>query len=573
MTVADLLLDPRRPYKPLDVGNGIVAGTVSGSGRLLSLGITHPVHGRVVLTDAPAFPEDQRADPAAVRAYRAALADPQRAGAGFSFTSGATEARLRDDRIPVISGAHRGGAWELVTVAPADRSGLVQLARGTGAPPDGGWIGRLRLGRAAYTQLTEGGPLPVPPSRPLISRQGDLVTIDDRALGAAAAWIVRPPVATDAGWIALATFTLATDVATAAAEARGLADDAETLVVATARPPSGPADRAWPVRRAVHYVRDCATTRVGPETVAILADHELLPLVWTRDAYFVCLLLDALGPGDPGRDLVPAFVRWLFTVAERPGGWWPRASLASGQVKDRAFQLDQQLYPVLLAARTSLFTTEARAVLDLLLERRTTFGLIATDETPADDRLAQPYHFSSHVLLWHTLRTIGHPQVEAVRAATLAAFTLNGAFAYAVGGPQGAGARAYHDANDLPTALAPAWGFCAADDPRWQRTIERAWSPANAGFFSSPPGGLGGLGSLHTPHPWPLGDLQRRIIAAATNDAAGLAAADGRLDRVQTWDGLLPEAYDQTGAVASRHWFAWPAALRAWLLLGAPSGG
>jgi meiotically up-regulated gene 157 (Mug157) protein len=41
-----------------------------------------------------------------------------------------------------------------------------------------------------------------------------------------------------------------------------------------------------------------------------------------------------------------------------------------------------------------------------------------------------------------------------------------------------------------------------------------------------------------------------------------------RLERRETWDGLLPEAYDETtGAVASRHWFAWPAALRALLLL------
>jgi hypothetical protein len=39
-----------------------------------------------------------------------------------------------------------------------------------------------------------------------------------------------------------------------------------------------------------------------------------------------------------------------------------------------------------------------------------------------------------------------------------------------------------------------------------------------------------------------------------------------RLARVETWDGLLAEAYDEaTGAVAARHWFAWPAALRALL--------
>jgi hypothetical protein len=51
-------------------------------------------------------------------------------------------------------------------------------------------------------------------------------------------------------------------------------------------------------------------------------------------------------------------------------------------------------------------------------------------------------------------------------------------------------------------------------------------------------------------------------------DAARVRRAEARLRAVETWDGLLPEAYDErSGAVASRHWFAWPAALRA--LLGA----
>ena len=561
---------------------------MSGTGRLLSLGTTHPEHGRVVLTDAPAFPEDRRNDPAAVRAYRAALADPGRAGAGFAFAAEASEARLRDDRIPVARGGAGDAAWEITTFAPAGRAGIVQLVRGTGTPPDGAWTGTLRLGRAAYTQLTEGGPLPPEPTAPETTREGDLLTIRDPALGAAAAVVVRPPTpnATDqtegTGWTAVAAAAIATDLAAAATEALDLADNAAALLAAEGPQTSGLirgfAALPWPVRRAVHYALDCVATRVGPGTVAILADHELLPLVWTRDASYVCALLDALPPSDAVREVVPSFVRWLYTVAERPGGWWPRSSLASGQAKDRAFQLDQQLYPVLLAERTGLFAADAAAVIEKLLARRSPFGLIATEETPADDRLTQPYHFSSHVLLWHALATLRHPEAAAVRTATLRHFSASvdggRGFAYAVAGADGAGARDYHDANDLPTALAPSWGFCAADDPRWQRTVDRAWSPANAGFFAGGAGERGGLGSLHTPHPWPLGDLQARIVAGARGDRDGVAAADARLALVETWDGLLPEAYDEaTGAVASRHWFAWPAALRAWLLLAPPTGG
>jgi uncharacterized protein len=75
-------LDPKRSYKPLDVGNGIVSGTLTPNGRWLSLGVAHPLHGRVVMTDADAFPDEKRLDQPAVRAYRASLACPPRQGLG-----------------------------------------------------------------------------------------------------------------------------------------------------------------------------------------------------------------------------------------------------------------------------------------------------------------------------------------------------------------------------------------------------------------------------------------------------------------------------------------------------------
>jgi meiotically up-regulated gene 157 (Mug157) protein len=188
---------------------------------------------------------------------------------------------------------------------------------------------------------------------------------------------------------------------------------------------------------------------------------------------------------------------------------------------------------------------------------------VPTAETPADDPLRQPYHFSSHVLLWHVLKAFSHPAAEEIRAATLEHFGVEGRFAYAVTGPQGQGARHYHDANDLPTVFAPGWGFCTSDDPRWRATIAFGWSEANEGYF---PGRFGGLGSLHTPRPWTLGDLQEIVVARVTGDRDRERRARDRLVSVETWDGLLAEAYDEaTGAVAARHWFAWPAALRALL--------
>lgn len=528
------------------MGNGIVSGSIGPDARWLSLGIAHPHQGRVVLTGVAPFPEDARHDPAVVRRYRAALAADDRPGLGPELGEPVAHALL-EAALPSVRFA--GGA-EAIAFAPAGRAGAVLLVRGaSGAALQG----RLELQRAAYTQLTEGGPL-----RPWRPGAQDAVTS-------------ATAVARDGSGIALA-LAFGPDAVAAASEAQALAGSAAALLAKEllARRTAPWAGLPWPVRRAVAYALDCAACAV-PGATALLADHELLPLVWTRDAYYVARLLLRVAPRDPRvRSVVDGFLTWCFERAERPGGWWPRSALASGQAKDLAFQLDQQLYPPLLLAEHARLTGDRtlldrhrQAAADVLdaLGARAVDGLIATSETPADDALAEPFHFSSHVLLWRTLRAFGR-DAEPLRRRIRERFTRDGRFAYAIGTD---GARHYHDANDLPTVLAPAWGFCAADDPVWLATVAAAWSERNEAHVDGP---LGGLGSLHTLHPWPLGDLQRVIVARARGDGTAEAAAWERLDRVSTWDGLLPEAYDErTGAVASRHWFAWPVAVRGLLEL------
>jgi len=477
----------------------------------------------------------------------------------------------------------------VITLAPRGRRGGLQVVRvaARDAPIGVGteWDGKMRLGRAAYTQLTPGGALPAAPSNPKTGEDGQLMWLDDRELGASAAIALPTPANVPAGMSLpfVVAIGLAETLDEAVSEAIALAGEANDLLGAEVRERrswwqgvgrAAESDRA--IRRAAAYALDCAAARAGDDLLAVLADHEILPLVWTRDAYYVSRMLLELAPHDEHvRAAVDGFLRWLFEAAERPGGWWPRASLANGIAKDPVFQLDQQLYPFLLLEDHARLTGEGELadryatkrdeIIRALLARRTAFGLIAADETPADDPSEQPFHFSSHVLLWRVLRDLDPPAAAAVRAATLAHFSDAGRFAYAVRGASAEGARHYHDANDLPTVFAPAWGYCDADDPVWRATIDFAWSPENDGYFA---GALGGLGSLHTPHPWPLGDLQDIVVARVLGDAARERRGWERLDRVETWDGLLPEAYDETtGAVASRHWFAWPAALRALLAL------
>jgi len=585
-------LDPRKPYKPLDLGNGIVSGTLAPNGRWLSLGIAHPIHGRVELTTAPPFTGDRFVQ-AAVRAYRAELADPRRLSFGFDLLDfAASSVWLDEDSFPHAVVDRSQGRFEVTTVAPDGRAGAVQLLRiEARAHIDGpSWDGAIRLSRAEYTQLTPGGPLPAAPSANRSGLDGAVFWIDDRALEAAAAIAQSDPVIIDPGADArvVLAIALAGTRGAAIAEATALAREGEELMAAAVEQRR----KLWtgcdvaseiqrPIRKGTGYALDCAASRLVPNldgpwsrelgTVAVLADHQILPLVWTRDAYYVCRALLSIAPRDAATDrLMSGFVDWLFGVAAGP--WWGRALLANGKAKDRQFQLDQQIYPPLLVADWARTTdrprlddrrSECDQVIEGLLARRSEHGLIATEETPGDDPLVQPFHFSSHVLLWHLLDVFDHPAAGEVRDATLRHFTSAGRFAYAIAGPDGAGARHYHDANDLPTVFAPGWGFCAADDPRWRATIDFAWSPANEGYFA---GALSGLGSVHTPHPWPLGDLQEIVVARVTQDPERERRAKARLERVETWDGMLPEAYDETsGAVASRHWFAWPAALRALL--------
>ena len=504
----------------------------------------------------------------------------------MSFLEGPADAFLVEDSLPLAVHDRDEARIEVTTVAPRGRTGAVQIVRVIARAPlrlVPEWSGHPRLGRADYTQITEGGPLPHPPVAPRQGRDGAALWIEDAALGAAVAFLVPAPIELRSGESGLLVAALAFGgrLADAIAEVRALARDASEGVGAEVRSRRAfwtglglGRDAAHPVRRGVGYALDCAASRITDRAVAIITDHEILPLVWTRDAYYICRALLAAAPSDPAvRGAVNGFIAWLFEVAERPDGAWPRASLETGRAKDVAFQLDHQLYPPLLVADHARLTGDpaqrerydlaCRDTLERILAKRSAFGLVPTAETPADDPSRQPYHFSSHVLLWHVLRGFDHSAAEEIRAATLEHFTSEGRFAYAIAGPRGEGARHYHDANDLPTVFAPGWGFCAADDPRWRATLAFAWSSDNEGYF---PGTFGGLGSLHTPRPWTLGDLQEVVVARVTADPAREARARERLTKVETWDGLLAEAYDEaTGAVAARHWFAWPTALRALL--------
>jgi len=570
--------------KPLDIGTGRVCASFDlETAAWLSIGTPHPEVGFVELANLPPFDERRRGDPDATRAHRLRMTLGEHAFLALEV----------DGTRPIMAARPGEATWSApgievrATAEPGSRT-IRQEWRLTRA----GEV-RLRLGgrldRPALAEITELDP-PTPTgarTRPEII--GGVVRLTADALGAASEVGVVGPRVTWSGegddLVGLVMSGAGTRLTLEVTLAATAAADA-AWVVAPPQPPSG---LGGLVDQALAYIRGCTALEVAPGERTMLTDHRILPLSWTRDAYWQALaLLAADAPGD--RERVADHLRWLWGRCERPDGRWVRSHHANGRRKDLAFQADQQLYPLVELAdywRLTHLLPEGvdwdaeverawEAALDAVDPR---VGLMASTENAADDPAAAPFIGASQILLWYAARRIAELAKRGVLSAEAGAFDrvaadvrrafrariadAAGAWAYAVDGP--GGRVDYHDANDLPVAVAPIWGFCDANDPGWRATMAFAFSPANPAWFQ---GDRPGLGSAHTPGPWTLGDVQAWVNATTVGDDEAAAAVLRRLETVAFVDGMLPEAYAATGDTRVRHWFAWPgAALAAMRLL------
>lgn len=632
-------LDPTQGYKPLDFGGGGITGSINRDGRITAINTYHPEHGYVTLASAPPFDESQRYNPSAVRAYRKSLVDL--AGYGLKFFDVpivSYEAFLIEDAIPHLKLTLENGVTaEVITFisTPTDGKATIfhwwqfseyeELAY---------FSGKIWLQRCAYTQLTEGGPIPMPPveTKVIFQRKLGFIQVQNKLLDVTAALIGYGCIDNPDGSVEFQKdgmhfpnpgdewgggnghkeylFTFGIGHGEYKAEENQLAIwsyGSEYLIKITFdiwqarwqgwQYDNHPLDLS--LRRALVYALHCCIP-VDENSICLITDHQLLPLAWTRDAYYTIMPLLRWRP--EFHETVKKHLHWLFEVAQRPNGYWGRAYLTNGRVKDNSFQLDQQLYPLLElaeyiettgdSATWEKFQPHVEKIMGMLLDKIGNAGLqpsaadtalkdgvegyalFPTDETPADDPVHLPYHLSSHILFWHTLQKLSpltggkwDSLAEQIRQAVYEKFVAMPSpkegegekiFAYLT---NGAGQHHfYHDANDLPLALAPHWGFCTADDPIWLATMNFAFSENNAGgFYGTAADEFRGLGSVHTPSAWPLGDVQEILFAQAIGDADRKNRVVAKLAKVAQWDGALPEAYHvQTGEVVSRHWFAWP---------------
>jgi hypothetical protein len=624
--------------KPLDVGNGQVCASFALDGSWLSLGCPHPTHGFVELNGAPAFDEALRGRPDAVRRYRRQLT--LAGNAALRLTGGVPDLvpEPGPPGRPRWSGADRAGSHRAEAWAAAGRPAVTQRHLWRAGPDLRPrrlvLVASARLQRPSFAEITEVSPLPPPPSAASTTAEGTVLHLRDRALPAAARVEVAVTGGTTEGWRVDAgaarlpiawdprrESTLELTLTWALAPGDPPVPDGWPLPDAPGDHPGGPPGPGRPraalppsrlhlparwrpwlsdlVDGVLGYVLGCTALAVAPGERCLVTDHRLLQLSWTRDAYYQASLLLAARHREPrALPVVAEHLRWLWGRCDRADGWM-RSHLPNGAVKDRAFQADQQLYPLLelLDYREAAGAwpeappgrggwSEVVAETWRALPVDPGLGLLAGEENPADDPASLPFLLSTQVLLWHTATRLGGhagdlgleagalgEAADTVRAAIRERFACPGPFgtqwAYETDG-LGRGRR-YHDANDLPTAFAPLWGLCPPDDRHWSATMRFALDPANPGWS---PGPWGGLGSAHTPGTWPLGDIQEWVAASLLGDTGRAERALERLLAVAAPDGLLPETYHSaTGRWLARPWFAWPAATLAALALGAWNTG
>lgn len=608
-------LDPAQGTKPLDFGGGGITGSINLNGRFIAINTYHPEHGYITLTSIPPFPNEDRYDQAKVRAYRKSLVHNEGFGLQFEQDIIKREYFLIEDAVPYIRFtladdtiaeciiSHNEVSIDVFPIHNIDYFvSAIQNWRFSSDNVQAKVIGKVWIKRAEYTQLTEGGIVPAPKAETkiwgkiensLINESLDIwsvIKIQGTTLShenSDGSINFSPEIMKLQNQYSL-QFSYLTD--------SRLPENQLENQLATAKR-ENVFNKSLVVSRSHAYANIC-----NFPNGCMITDHMILPLLWTRDSYYVAKSMLNWHP--QGRQIMFSHLQWLFNTAWRGTYWkrgnrplkiaWGRSYMANGMPKDnKAFQFDQQLYPFLELAEyfeylessgakkseveTELWNTALEEFISLgnkIIHSGELYSMamVGIDETPADDELDYQFHFSTTILFWYVLMKL-KPHlpskdsnrindalwwIERSKNSIVKSFITKHKdkkiYAYATAG--GDNPYIYHDANDIPLVMMPLWGFCDKDDEIWLNTIEFAFSEDNPGFYD------GVLGSVHSPAPWALGDAQELIFCKVVGDRERYQRVWERLEKVAQWDGTLPEAYNiDDFSVYSRHWFAWPNAM------------
>jgi hypothetical protein len=645
--------------KPLDIGCGRLTASIDPNGLFCSMNGYHSKQGYITCSSLPPFSNEKWYNSDDVRSYRKRIAGEIRGDsepAGFGVipvpADEAFETRRFVDEDGNAGIYYVGNELQVFSVYRAavirntpvivqslfihNRSTIDQEVRIQIG-------GTLSLKRCAYGQLTEGGPIPMPASTNRIAAEGNAIHIVNEHLPAKieiCGFEEGRPISLQAFAGVFGEPTNYTHFHTILAgqgnahpltfiyqmvEDVNAGTDPETLLEAlkVGREAGAPFMKAMAkgllasdseqaeaiqfiVKRNIQYITSCCSVPTVEDAYCIITDHQLLPLSWNRDAYYMMKLLMEASKQErmtsvPERErlltIVKGHLLWMFEQAQRPQRYWGRAYLTNGYCKDAVFQLDQQCYPLLELVEYFEWTGDrdtvvrvlptVNKIIDMILQHKhEERWVFLTGETPADDEVEYPFHFSSQVLAWRTFQRLQALNdqfrfsneafgewAERIRTTCLQSFKTQhmGKTLFAYLTDLEGNYSIYHDANDLPTVLAPMWGFCEKEDPVWRNTMEFSFTASNQGGYYE--GAFAGLGSVHTPCPWPLGDAQEMLFRWLIQDEAGRDEVLSKLLRIVQWDGLFSEAvHQETGRVESRHWFSWPGAFISTVLLETARG-
>ena len=277
---------------------------------------------------------------------------------------------------PRWSGAARSVTYQAEAWAAVDQPAVLQrhlLRAGPDLRPRRlTLVVRGRLERPPFAEITEVSPLPPVPCRASTTADGNALRVVEPELPAVARLRVALSGGTTAGWrvdddaarlpiswnpqrdptlVLTVICALAPDTPTLPEESDpGESSPPEPVALSTRLhiPARLRPELARLVNGTLRYVLGCTALAVGPGERCILTDHRLLQLSWTRDGYYQALLLLAARHIEPrALGVVSEHLRWLWGRCDRGTNGWMRSHLPNGAVKDRAYQADQQLYPML----------------------------------------------------------------------------------------------------------------------------------------------------------------------------------------------------------------------------------
>lgn len=163
--------------KPLDVGCGQLSASIGEDGCIRSVNHVHPRHGFITLEPAEPFPNDKWYDSEYVRLYRRRLIDQPRISegtTGFGILPKSSDWKqefLAMNHFPLIRFQRKTIEINAVYIPfhHNGMSGMIEQLTITncGGKPESVPLaigGTFSLHRCSYGQLTEGGPIPIPPT-------------------------------------------------------------------------------------------------------------------------------------------------------------------------------------------------------------------------------------------------------------------------------------------------------------------------------------------------------------------------------------------------------------------------